>query len=279
MDYDVGVFYQGKPIKLFKIGFFNNGFFIGNFLGKSEEDLSQNVIAFKAKAHQLKHGISKRRGYLFRRISSIPKYSHHSDGFAQFSMKDKVISGKDELTGKPKGLGSLSFPLDKTNDGGPFAGLLVWGHENLPAFSPAPEDQCISTDTIFENDLLGDRPPIGLRVEFLYVLKEGTDNPEGAKFLRYQCGVTGKRLIQILPTPESYKGNICVDMCFDWVGFQAEQGFAFTGGPGKVDKQNYSENLALIFPDPFPEKDLKNLNLTDIDKIQYGNRRNFQGIL
>ena len=283
MDYDVGIIYQERPVKLLKIGFFHNGFFITDFLSLGSKVLNEKAAAFKIKVHQLNHGVAKRRGYLFRQLSHLPKYSHHNDGFAQFSSEGLVISGKDKITGKPNGLGTKSFPLTKKNDGGPFAGLLIWGIENLPIFTPDATAQRIWADTLFENDLLGSREPNALKIEFLYTLKKETINPENSIFLNYHLSATEKRLVQILPTPASFAGQICVCMSPDWADFNSEYGFTFYGWPTKANKQNFSEELVLIYPDPFKGnfkgKEIESIDLTDISKIKFHSRDNLKDII
>jgi len=67
------------------------------------------------------------------------KLTYHVDGFAQFSSegKGKVISGRDEKTGEPKGLGLLARSLSSPTVSGPSVGVTVWGIEE---FDVAKED-------------------------------------------------------------------------------------------------------------------------------------------
>jgi hypothetical protein len=57
------------------------------------------------------------------------KLGYHADGFAQFSSEigGKIISGIDPTTGKPKGLGLRSNPLQTPTWSGPVAAITVWG--------------------------------------------------------------------------------------------------------------------------------------------------------
>lgn len=57
------------------------------------------------------------------------KLSHHWDGFVQFSGENpqKIISGRNPLTGEPKGLAIMSAPIWTTIKSGPTFGITVWG--------------------------------------------------------------------------------------------------------------------------------------------------------
>lgn len=63
------------------------------------------------------------------------KLSLHPDGFAQFSGENpgKILSGRDRVTGEPKGLGVMSRPLDAPINTGPTFACVVWG---LSEFEP-----------------------------------------------------------------------------------------------------------------------------------------------
>lgn len=59
------------------------------------------------------------------------KLSHHRDGLVQFSseVKGKIRSGVDPITGKPKGIGVFSAPIDLGVPSGPAFGVTVWGFD------------------------------------------------------------------------------------------------------------------------------------------------------
>jgi hypothetical protein len=61
------------------------------------------------------------------------KLSYHADGFAQFSseFKGNIISGIDEKTGQPKGLGLFTNPLTSPIWSGGSAGVTVWGMDEF----------------------------------------------------------------------------------------------------------------------------------------------------
>ncbi|WP_156669997.1 MULTISPECIES: hypothetical protein [unclassified Mycobacterium] len=57
------------------------------------------------------------------------KLSHHWDGFVQFSgvNSQKIISGRNPLTGEPRGLAIMSAPMWRPITSGPTFGVLLWG--------------------------------------------------------------------------------------------------------------------------------------------------------
>lgn len=54
------------------------------------------------------------------------KITMHVSGFVQFSGKG-ITSGIDKTTGKIKGMGLFSSPLDKPIESGPTLGAMIWG--------------------------------------------------------------------------------------------------------------------------------------------------------
>jgi hypothetical protein len=62
-------------------------------------------------------------------VNDRVKLSYHPDGFAQFSgeVGGKVISGRDEQTGEPKGIGLMTNPLKMPIWSGPTFGVVLWG--------------------------------------------------------------------------------------------------------------------------------------------------------
>ena len=59
-------------------------------------------------------------------INENVKVSMHTSGFVQFS-GNGITSGIDSATGKIKGMGLFTSPLDKPIESGPTIGTLVWG--------------------------------------------------------------------------------------------------------------------------------------------------------
>jgi hypothetical protein len=73
------------------------------------------------------------------------KLSTHPDGFVQFSgVNGNIISGRDQVTGKPKGLGLMSSPLNKIIRSGPTFAATLWGIDQFDKFNqPKKGEQVI----------------------------------------------------------------------------------------------------------------------------------------
>src|SRR4051812_32625729 len=87
-----------------------------------------------------KHKVDYKRGGAFvaspEEMQIVPytaedrvKLSHHFDGFVQFSseVQGQILSGRNPLTGEPKGLGLMSAPIRRPITSGPTFGLVTWG--------------------------------------------------------------------------------------------------------------------------------------------------------
>jgi hypothetical protein len=66
-------------------------------------------------------------------VEDRAKLTYHIDGFAQFSSESpgRIISGRDQKTGEPKGLGLLTRSLASPPISGPSVGVQVWGIEEF----------------------------------------------------------------------------------------------------------------------------------------------------
>jgi hypothetical protein len=77
------------------------------------------------------------------------KLSHHWDGFLQFSgvNPQKIKSGRNTLTGEPKGLAIMAAPMWKPITSGPTFGLTVWGPTDFKQVTDIRK-----TDVIFRSN-------------------------------------------------------------------------------------------------------------------------------
>jgi hypothetical protein len=89
------------------------------------------------------------------------KLSIHPDGFVQFSSESgaKIVSGRDPVTGAPKGLGLISQPLGDPIRTGPTFGATVWG---LTDFEPLQSSEradamVFSEESFYYRDCTPDR--------------------------------------------------------------------------------------------------------------------------
>jgi hypothetical protein len=76
------------------------------------------------------------------------KLSVHKDGFVQFSGEDpgKIRSGRDPVTGEPKGLGIVANRLKDVITTGPTFGVVVWGIEDFEPYTGDGRDAMIFTE-------------------------------------------------------------------------------------------------------------------------------------
>lgn len=77
------------------------------------------------------------------------KLSHHWDGFVQFSGENPqtIRSGRNPLTGEPKGLAIMSAPIWRPIKDGPTFGLVLWGATNFKQINNTR-----GTDMVFHSD-------------------------------------------------------------------------------------------------------------------------------
>lgn len=83
------------------------------------------------------------------------KLSYHVDGFVQFSgeRQGRIVSGRDPMTGEPKGLGVVTNPMQHPVMTGPAFGVTLWGLEEFAPQAGAPRGDSIvfeETDFVYE---------------------------------------------------------------------------------------------------------------------------------
>jgi hypothetical protein len=61
------------------------------------------------------------------------KLSYHTDGFVQFSGENpgRIVSGRDPVTGEPKGLAVMTSPISKPVETGPTFAVAAWGLDDF----------------------------------------------------------------------------------------------------------------------------------------------------
>jgi hypothetical protein len=74
------------------------------------------------------------------------KLSYHPDGFVQFSGENtgKIVSGRDAVTGEPKGLGFMTNPLNSPVTTGPSFGISFWGLDDFQVQKGTPRGDLIT---------------------------------------------------------------------------------------------------------------------------------------
>jgi len=73
------------------------------------------------------------------------KLSVHKDGFVQFSGEDpgRIRSGRDPVTGEPKGLGIIANRLRDVITTGPSFGVVLWGLEDFDTYTNTGRDALV----------------------------------------------------------------------------------------------------------------------------------------
>jgi len=84
------------------------------------------------------------------------KFSYHPDGFVQFSGENRasIISGRDPVTGEPKGMGFMTNPLVSPVITGPSFGISFWGLDDFQEQKGTPRgDQVIfdESDVVYDH--------------------------------------------------------------------------------------------------------------------------------
>ena len=97
------------------------------------------------------------------------KLSIHLDGFVQFSGEDtkRIISGRDPVTGEPKGIGLVfDHPIDAIRSGPLFA-VTLWGIDDF-AEEKNPNSSCLE---FCQEDIYSDRPLLAGGDQVAYALE------------------------------------------------------------------------------------------------------------
>lgn len=114
-----------------------------------------------------------------------PQLSIHASGFVQFSGTG-INSGINHETGKAKGIGIFSAPLDTPIASGPTAGCSIWGIEHYLKIKKIDEEHVLFEEKDFINRIYKDLP------------KESEDN-----------SILNSYLFEIFVFPENLADRIC----------------------------------------------------------------------
>lgn len=84
-------------------------------------------------------------------VESRAKLSYHSDGFVQFSSEKEgdIISGRDSMTGEPKGCALMTHPLASPILSGPSASVTFWGLHDFEPLDSSDEDAIVFDSQLF----------------------------------------------------------------------------------------------------------------------------------
>ncbi len=197
------------------------------------------------------------------------KLSHHNDGFVQFSSENsqKIRSGRDPLTGKPRGLGYMSVPILQGIPSGPAFGATLWGLHQYQEVTTSLR----ASDVVFRREDLyfNMSPPAdcdGYQVEgwlLDYQMWQGVRGP--ANDLRINIGgmkfghvVLATRELRVIPIPGTYSflGFVVMQASLD---VPSDSGFIF-GGPREFEPTSGYQLIAQYPRDSEPDADSINLD-------------------
>ncbi len=119
---------EGEPLRRITniIGLNGQGFSVVTLYHKNREGYLFKLPVDPALGREYAVSKADLEGFT---VDHRAKLSYHSDGFAQFSSEQPgtIISGRDEVTGEPKELGSMTHPLSDPIWSGGSVGVTVWG--------------------------------------------------------------------------------------------------------------------------------------------------------
>lgn len=241
------------------------------------------VMQFK---HTYKAGEQKiRKGDIVKEfiIDKNSKLSIHKSGFVHLSGKG-ILSGIDEKTGKPKGIGVFSSPLDNPVRSGPTFGFQCWGLENgFELLSKQKNsDQYIILDKDrndftkrkwFKKDIALNTYLLEFFIfpkeanEFIYEYK---DNPFIDHEIDNYSHDSGARFAHPVLDLKYFSGVVCVFPVLVWTQFPDESKCGFiTGSPGgseyEDDKLKTGYNFTLVCP----RKETFQMSESNLEKLEY----------
>lgn len=178
-----------------------------------------------------------------------PKLTHHSDGTAHISGSG-IISGFYKTKRRAKGVYVESMNLFRNdNDGGPIFTFSFWGLNDFGSSSANANQNVVFAEDDIGSYRLNLEGQSDFCIEGFYISKalEKMIDPISRIFIK-QHPVFGELPLKILPTPDNCPGYIGL-ACFRGItGSKEKSGFSLTGGPGKINKDGYFENIAVMKP-------------------------------
>lgn len=211
-------------------------------------------------------------------VNSNAKLSIHKSGFVQLS-GDGIKSGVDQQSGRPKGIGVFSSPLDTPIESGPTFGFQCWGVEKgfAELTSRKKGVQYIILDKA-ENDFRERKMEDGKKSN-TYILEFFVFPKEASKYV-YEYRDRGPYINHIirnyLHEPGALFAHPVVDLRFfggvialspfwNWTGFADDSEFGYCiGSPGGADSIHDESKAGYHFFLMCPRDNLPNLKSKDI---------------
>jgi hypothetical protein len=167
------------------------------------------------------------------------KLSHHPDGFVQFSGHG-IRSGRN-ADGSPKGMGFVSFPLDRPTAGPAFGLSVMTPTAFKPARAPAKSDITFSREEMFAAD-----EDNGLVIEAFYFTarwRRFVKLRNGAPMilLRHPSGALLELKVCAPPNNDWRTGFLGVDLWPSPIKLGGESGFAMSSPTGELHYNHKDE--------------------------------------
>ncbi|KKQ77927.1 MAG: hypothetical protein UT00_C0003G0002 [Parcubacteria group bacterium GW2011_GWA1_38_7] len=182
-------------------------------------------------------------------VDSNAKLSIHKSGFVQLS-GNKIESGVDDMTGKPKGIGVFSSPLDTPIESGPTFGFQCWGIDKgfTELTSRKKGVQYIILDKA-ENDFRSreiekNKQPNTYVLEFFvfpkaassYVYEYRDRGPHINHVVHNYLHEPGALFAHPVVDLRFFGGVIAISPFWNWTGFADDSEFGYCiGSPGGAD--------------------------------------------
>lgn len=196
-------------------------------------------------------------------VDKKAKLSLHQSGFVQLSGKG-ILSGIDSKTGRPKGVGVFSSPLNTPVASGPTFGFVCWGLKNGFELLKDRDQQVqyvVLKGQDFEKRYIQQGKPLNSYIlEFFLFPKEANKyvyehdgRPYINHFLPHYHHKPGVLLAHPVLDIQYFDGVVAVFPAKQWTGFaeKKESGYSL-GSPGgsddQFDKKKSGYNFHLICP-------------------------------
>jgi hypothetical protein len=136
---------DGSPRKVTKIISYRDGGFglLAPYHAAKQGFVTKTMVDYSKTQHQVQLETTERFA-----ASDRVKLSYHPDGFVQFSGENtgRIVSGRDAVTGEPKGLGFMTNPLSSPVLTGPSFGISCWGLDDFQVQKGKPHGDLITFD-------------------------------------------------------------------------------------------------------------------------------------
>jgi hypothetical protein len=203
------------------------------------------------------------------------KLSHHYDGFCQFSGErpGTVVSGRDALTGEPKGLGILTAPIRRPITSGPTFGVTAWGLQDFQSRSPSDNDILFGEPEIYYRDCMPSEAN-AIHIEG-WVMSEnmwsGVRGPTNG--LRLSMGFrgfqgSGANLdFRVIPLEPPSRQFLAIMVCRIESDFSSTSGFTLTSPSDRKSGTTVGRAMMAMYPRlPGQPREAKNLTFTRVDQ-------------